>query len=75
MEPSDRLGAPDLGSLGEFTDHHFALQLGNMIDEQHPVQVINLVLQAGCQQATRPAFAQGKHFLRNRQKTLALTIW
>ena len=33
----------------EFLHHHVALEFGNMVDEQHAVDMIDLVLQAGCQ--------------------------
>ena len=37
--------------LGEFLDDAVALELGHMVDEQHAVDVVDLVLQAGRQQA------------------------
>src|SRR6476646_485273 len=49
-----RLGAFGLlGRLFEFLHHHIALELGNMVDEKHAVDVVDLVLQAGRQQAAR----------------------
>ena len=36
-----------LGCLGEFLDDAVALELGDVIDEEHAVGVIDLVLQAG----------------------------
>src|SRR5688572_10783565 len=41
------------GGLGELLDHHLPLQPRNMVDEQDAVEVIDLVLQAGRQQAIR----------------------
>src|ERR1700761_5223231 len=41
----------ELLGLGELLDRHAALQARQMIDEQHPVQVIHLMLQAGGQHA------------------------
>ena len=40
-----------LGQLLELPHHHVALQLGNVVDEQHAVEVVDLVLQAGREQA------------------------
>src|SRR5262245_63506110 len=40
------LGCP-LCRLGEFLEHAIALELGQVIDEQNAVQVIDFVLQAG----------------------------
>src|ERR1700751_1814571 len=40
------LGCP-LRRLGEFLEHAVALELGQVIDEQNAVQVIDFVLQAG----------------------------
>src|SRR5476649_1168757 len=37
--------------LGEFADRHALLQPRKMIDEQHPVQMIHLMLQTGGQHA------------------------
>src|SRR5215471_4517274 len=47
-----RLGARGLfRGLLELLQYHVALELGDMVDEQHTIDVINLVLQAGRQQA------------------------
>src|SRR5216684_2851794 len=35
--------------LGEFLDHAGALELGDVVDEEHAVEMIDLVLQAGRQ--------------------------
>src|SRR4051812_41074834 len=40
-----------LGRLGEFLDDAIALELGDVIDEQHAVEVVDLVLDAGGEQA------------------------
>ncbi len=40
-----------LGGLGEFLQHAVALQFGKMIQEQHAVEVIDLMLDAGGEQA------------------------
>ena len=44
---SSRVRVGALGGLGELLDHAGALELGNVIDEQHAVEVIDFVLQAG----------------------------
>src|SRR5436309_2485374 len=36
-----------LGGLAEFLQHAVAFQLGEVVDEQHAVEVIDLVLDAG----------------------------
>src|SRR5690606_41891436 len=36
-----------LGQLPELAHHHVALELGDVVDEQHAVQVVDLVLEAG----------------------------
>ena len=43
-----------LRCLGEFLGDAVALELGQVIDEQHAVGVVDLVLQAGREQARRP---------------------
>ena len=40
-----------LGELLELLHHHVALQLRDVVDEQHAVQMVDLVLQAGGEQA------------------------
>src|SRR4051812_2301340 len=40
-----------LGSFGEFLDDAVALELGDMVDEQDAVEVVDLVLDAGREQA------------------------
>src|SRR2546426_5445137 len=35
--------------LGEFFDHAGALELGDVVDEEHAVEMVDLVLQAGRQ--------------------------
>src|SRR5262245_8245922 len=42
-----------LRRLGEFLDDAVALELGQVIDEQHAVEVVDLVLQAGGEQPVR----------------------
>ena len=42
--------ARELCRFGEFLCHPIALELGNMIDEKHAVEVIDLVLQTGGEQ-------------------------
>src|SRR3974390_949556 len=44
-------GLAALGRLPEFPYHHVALELGDIVDEQHAVGMIDLVLQAGGEQA------------------------
>ncbi len=46
--PSERLR---LRRLGELLDHHLAFQARDIVDEQHAVQVVDLVLQASRKQA------------------------
>src|SRR5271167_1072532 len=41
----------ELGGLFEFLDDARALQPRNMVDEQDAVQMVDLMLQAGCQNA------------------------
>src|SRR5262245_66540181 len=47
---SELLGCPPC-RLGEFLEHAVALELGQVIDEQNAVQVIDFVLQAGGEEA------------------------
>ena len=44
------VGVGALGGLGEFLDDPIALELGNVVDEQYAVEVVDLVLQAGGEQ-------------------------
>ena len=44
------LGHTTLGCFGEFFDDAVALELGKMIDKEHAIDVVNLVLQAGRQE-------------------------
>src|SRR3974390_973599 len=44
-------GFAALGRLPEFPYHNVALELGDIVDEQHAVSMIDLVLQAGGEQA------------------------
>ncbi len=41
----------ELLGLGQLLDRHALLEARQMVDEQHAVQVIHLMLQAGRQQA------------------------
>ena len=38
------------GRLGELLDHHLALQARDMVDEENTVQVVEFMLEAGCQE-------------------------
>ena len=42
--------SPSASLLGELAQHHVALQRREVIDEQHAVQMVDLVLQAGGEQ-------------------------
>src|SRR5262245_41026887 len=42
-----------LGRLGKFLDHPLALEPRDMVDEQHAVEMIDLVLQAGGKEPAR----------------------
>ena len=44
--------------FGELLDDAIALEFGNVVDEQHPVEVIDLVLDAGGEQALGILFMQ-----------------
>src|SRR6476659_285165 len=44
-------GRVALGRLGELLDHPVALQLRQVVDEQHAVELVDLVLDAGREQS------------------------
>src|SRR5580704_16767152 len=46
-----RTVAGALGGLLEFLDHPVALELGNVVDEENAIEVVDLVLQDGGEQA------------------------
>src|SRR5215472_6444786 len=47
------------GGFGEFLDDPVALELGEVIDEEHTVEMVDLVLHAGCEQARGLKLALG----------------
>ena len=49
--------------LGQLLEHHVALQAADMVDEEHPVQMVDLMLHAGGEQAGQLFLMRGAGFV------------
>ena len=60
-----------LCGLGELLQNPVALQLRQVVDEQHAVQMVDLVLDAGCEQPFRLFLMHLAVKVRKRTRTFA----